>query len=126
MADVFTALTHRMDYLIARQGVVAGNIANADTPQYLAKDISFAPAGQGKGGFAMAVTNAKHLGAGQGAGGFAGHLTEDSRFMQHNGNSVRLDMEMLKMNQTQLDYRTMTQLYSKQVGLQQMALGRGR
>ncbi len=126
MADVYSALTHRMDYLVARQGVVAGNIANADTPQYRAKDLTFAPqAKAGQGGFGMAVTSARHMAAGgAGGAGATGKTTEETRFMQHNGNSVRLDMEMVKMNQTQLDYRLMAQLYSKQVALQQLALGR--
>ena len=30
---------------------------------------------------------------------------------------------VLKMNTTQLDYRFMTELYTKQVGLQKLALG---
>jgi flagellar basal-body rod protein FlgB len=58
-SPIFGVLNHRMDYLIARQGVVASNIANADTPQYLAKDITFKPKTEGH--FAMLVTNARHI-----------------------------------------------------------------
>lgn len=120
--QIFNALSHRMDYLIARQGVVAGNIANADTPNYLAKDLSFTPSSAGN--FAMRVTNARHLGSSSGSQGAVGKLTEDSRFIQHNGNSVRQDMEALKQNQTSLDYRLMTQLYTAQMQLQRTAIGR--
>ena len=123
MTEIFNTIAHRMNYLVARQGIIAGNIANADTPQYLAKDLSFTPATHSN--FAMHVTNARHLGGGNSATR-TGTVTEDARFMQHNGNSVRLDMEALKQSQAALDYRTMTQLYSANMQLQQIALGRGR
>jgi flagellar basal-body rod protein FlgB len=120
MASLSTAMTERMNFLVQRQGIVAGNIANANTPKYLAKDL----VDDGKGaisGFAMAVTNAQHMAVSDAS--LQGKVTEDTRFIQHNGNSVRLDDEMLKMNQTQLDYRMMTELYAKQLGMQKMALG---
>ncbi len=120
----FAALSHRMDYLIARQGVVASNIANADTPNYLAKDLTFTP--KAEGNFGLRVTNARHLGGTAGGAAGVGKLTEDSRFLQHNGNSVRQDMEALKQGQTSLDYRLMTQLYTAQMQLQRTAIGRGQ
>jgi flagellar basal-body rod protein FlgB len=123
MNTLSSALNARMDFLIARQGVVAGNIANADTPNYVARDMvqnrsSFA-------GMAMAATHGRHLSAAAGTQ-TAGRMVEDRRFIQHNGNSVRLDQEMLKLQDTQLNYRLMTQLYAKNIQLQQLALGRGR
>ena len=123
-SPIFGALNHRMDYLVARQGVVASNIANADTPQYLAKDITFKP--KTEGSFAMMVTNARHMATGGGANSAVGRVTEDATFMQHNGNSVRQDMEAIKQSQIALDYRTMTQLYSAHMQLQRTALGRNQ
>lgn len=117
--SISNALTQRMNFLSARQAVVAGNIANANTPGYLARDLEKDTQGSS---FAMAVTNAGHISA-AGAGG-NGKVVEDARFIQHNGNSVRLDQEMLKLNDTQLNYRMMTELYAKQVSLQKTALGR--
>ncbi len=119
--QTFNALSHRMDYLIARQGVIAGNIANADTPNYLAKDLTFKP--QTNTPFGLRVTNARHLGGTSNASA-VGKITEDSRFIQHNGNSVRQDVEALKQSQTSLDYRLMTQLYTAQMQLQRTAIGR--
>src|SRR5690349_5474471 len=37
---LFEALTKRMGWLGERQGVLAQNIANADTPGYVAKDLA--------------------------------------------------------------------------------------
>jgi flagellar basal-body rod protein FlgB len=122
--SVADSLSQRMQYLIARQNVVAGNIANADTPGYASRDIRVRANGQ-TGGLRMATTNAGHLAA-QPDMSRAYVTTQDQRFIQHNGNSVRIDQEMLKMQDTQMNYRLMTQLYAKQVSLQQTALGRGR
>lgn len=128
MASVSGALSARMNYLIARQGLIAGNIANADTPEYLPKDL-VAPAGgtAAKSTFGMMVSNAMHMNGGSGAKLKAlGTVVEDQRFVQHNGNGVRIDQEMLKMNEVQLNYRLMTELYGKQMNLQRIAVGRGR
>ena len=124
MANISDALTQRMNFLIERQAVVAGNIANANTPKYLAKDIVKTDhSGTGNSTFAMAVTNVQHMAMESSKGPTSGKLTEDTRFIQHNGNSVRLDDEMIKMNDIQLNYRMMTELYSKQVAMQKMTLG---
>jgi flagellar basal-body rod protein FlgB len=123
-ADVFNALSHRMNYLIARQGIIASNIANADTPNYLAKDVTFAP--RSASSFAMRTTNSNHLTGGAGASNGVGKITEDSRFIQHNGNSVRQDMEAIKQSDVALDYRMMTQLYTSNMQLQRIAIGRNQ
>ncbi|NBV54142.1 MAG: flagellar basal body rod protein FlgB [Proteobacteria bacterium] len=127
MASVSDALSARMNYLIARQGMIASNIANADTPEYLPKDLVARAGGSARSNFGMAVSNAMHMAGGSGAKlKSLGSVVEDQRFVQHNGNGVRIDQEMLKMNETQLNYRLMTELYSKQVNLQRIAMGRGR
>jgi flagellar basal-body rod protein FlgB len=123
MPNVYDALNNRMDFLIARQSTIAGNIANANTPGYLARDLTAPKGGVQGSGFGMMVSNARHLQANSANANGGGRVEEDREFVQHNGNSVRLDVEMLKMNETQMDYRMMTQLYAKQVSLQRLALG---
>ena len=123
------ALTARLNYLSDRQSVLAGNIANADTPGYLPADLKFGPylqSAQGGigGGLPMAVTNASHLAGGAGGNGPSAKTVTSARFVQHNGNAVRLDEQMVKMNQTQLDYRMATELYAKQASFQRLAIGR--
>ena len=122
---VYGALANRMNYLVARQGVIAGNIANADTPGYLEQDLTFSPKTGSFGAvLAQAKTSSMHMGGGEGNGDSAGRMSKSGLYIQHNGNAVRLDNEMQKMNQTSLEYQMMTQLYTKQIGLQKMALGR--
>jgi flagellar basal-body rod protein FlgB len=114
-----------MNYLTARQSVIAGNIANADTPGYAARDLLASKTGATSSAFGMLLTQAGHVG-GKTFVKPAGTVVQDTRFLQQNGNSVRLDQELLKQQQTSLDYRLMTQLYSKNAQFQQLALGRGR
>lgn len=121
MPSLSSALTSRMNFLTERQAVVASNIANANTPGYLARDLVENKNGASTSSFAMAMTNAQHMKTVGGA--TQGRIVEDARFIEHNGNSVRLDEEMLKMNDAQINYRFMTELYTKQVGMQKMALG---
>ncbi len=120
MPTLSSALTNRMNFLAERQAVVAGNIANANTPGYLARDLVETKGGS-TSSFAMAMTNVQHM---KTAGASSqGRMVEDARFIEHNGNSVRLDEEMIKMNDAQMNYRFMTELYTKQVTMQKMALG---
>ena len=51
----YEALSNRMNFLVARQSVIAGNIANANTPGYLAKDLKMDKPGSTGGSFAMAM-----------------------------------------------------------------------
>ena len=113
------ALKHRMNYLIERQGVVSGNIANATTPNYLAKDISFEKM-VSNNSMKMATTSGSHI---QSKGRGTSHkMTESNEHVRHDGNSVKMDQEMLKLQDIQMNYRLATQLYKKQVSMQKMAL----
>lgn len=115
-------LARRMSFLSARQGVISGNIANANTPGYLARDLQAAPAGESKS-FAMAMTQAGHIRARPSASS-EGRMVEDATSIEHNGNSVRLDEQMLKMSSVQGEYRLMTELYAKSAALQKMAVSK--
>lgn len=122
------ALTARRNYDTARQTVIAGNIANVSTPGYLPADMSFKDylqSAQRGGGMAMTQTNGMHMSGSQSSGGGV-KLTRDKSYVQHNGNGVRLDQEMLKMQQNSLDYATMTQLSAAHSRMQKIALGRAQ
>ena len=66
---LFAMLKSRMGYLTERQRVIAQNVANADTPNYLPQDLkpySFqshmaAAAASQPGPMSVAVTNPKHI-----------------------------------------------------------------
>ena len=117
------SLTHRMNHLVARQGIISGNIANATTPGYITRDLSFNSLLTQVPGIGVATTHRQHL-RGKNTGTTEGKLLHDKTHMRNDGNSVKMDVEMLKMNEIQLHYRMVTQLYSKHAGFQRLALGR--
>ncbi len=123
--SLVNALSHRMDYLVDRQGVLSGNIANASTPGYIARDLSFKKLVDFKPGLKAARTNVNHLQAG-GAASARGELEKDYTHIRHDGNSVKLDEQMLKMSQTQLSFTEVTRIYQKQKEMQMLAVRSGR
>lgn len=125
---MFRLLKGRMQWLNARQLVLAQNVANADTPAYQARDLA-KPDFRGllaqetrKARFA--VTQAGHLSppASRAAGMSQPLKTEGDA--SPSGNTVMLEQEMLKTAETAADHEFLTSLYSKQLGLLRTALGR--
>jgi flagellar basal-body rod protein FlgB len=83
----------------ARLGVIARNVANADTPGYVTQDVAdFADVWRESGGEGMRATRPGHIGA-------ASSTVSDESFASTghaspNGNSVSLEAEMVKMVET--------------------------
>ena len=120
--SVGAALKGRMNYLIARQGVVAGNIANASTPNYLAKDLVFTGA-LNRAQMELKNTHKSHIVPKKGP--TTGKLVSDATHMRNDGNSVEVTEELQKLAEIQIEHRAMTQLVAKYAAFQKMALGRG-
>ena len=116
------SLTGKMDYLIARQNIVSANIANASTPNYLANDIEYSAKPRSTGSMMpMRATNSKHLRpTGMAASKF--RRTQDKTFIRNDGNSVRVDEQMLKMAEIQQEYTMATRLFTKHMAMQKMAV----
>lgn len=84
-----------------RQELLASNIANADTPNYKAKDIDFASAlqgamaGRGAGALQMAATSPRHIeGMGQGRGLMGAQIMYRNVLQPSaDGNTVDMDVE---------------------------------
>jgi flagellar basal-body rod protein FlgB len=108
--------------------VLAQNVANADTPNYVARDIKpmdfeSMVAGQ-NAGTGLAVTNARHIDihARAGGGGFEEQDAEGEGGTP-SGNVVSIEQEMIKLSDTQIQYQTATNLYQKAVNMFRTALG---
>ena len=113
------ALQAKMDYLSQRQNIVSSNIANASTPDYLAQDLVYKASPQKSNGtMRMAATSAKHMAP----AGFSStyERTFDKTFIRNDGNSVRIDDQMLKMAQIQQEHTMATRLYSKHLAMQKL------
>jgi flagellar basal-body rod protein FlgB len=133
---VFDVLRGTMSMLGERQKVLARNIANANTPGYVAKDIdqkNFAKmlAGmqsgkrQGGGRLAMQVSDPAHI---SGAGGKAAKAykvvaSPDSETTL-NGNTVVLEEQVMRVAETRMRYEAAAGLYEKSMSLLRMAISR--
>lgn len=129
IGSAFDLMAARMDYLKQRHAVIAQNVANADSPDYKAKDlVDFNKAVQGATGVRpvhMALTNQKHISVdGKGGADFA----EDSKSASYetlpSGNNVVLEEQMMKVAEISSDYQLITNLYKRSQNLVRTALGR--
>lgn len=131
---ILDMMKQRLHWLTARQQVLAQNVANADTPGYEARDLKeldFGAMVKRSGPVLAAVaTQAGHIGSPAGGGmrpaqATGGEVVRKPDFeTSPSGNSVVLEEQMIKVAETQMDYQTVTGLYSKSLGLIKIALGR--
>jgi len=115
----------RMTWLDARQQVVAQNVANADTPGYVARDLKaptdFARALREGGGLTMVRTSAAHLPSPNGpAPRFRSDKTLDSETTL-DGNSVVVEEQMLKMAESRMAYDAAISMYTKSMDMIRLA-----
>lgn len=129
---LFQAMGAKMNYLSTRQGVIAQNIANADTPEYRARDLTDVDFGAvlknvtGSKKIRMEQTESGHMTP----GGMLGKERELKSRMTYevapDDNAVIIEEQMVKASQTTIDYNLMTNLMRKNVGMIQTALGKGQ
>ena len=125
--SLFQALTDKMRWHQARQGVLAENIANADTPNYVQRDLatfSFGDALTSSATLTASTTSPMHISVSSGGAGSYGD--ESSPFeITPSGNGVTLEDEMMKVSGNDMDYQAVTALYSRSLRLLKTAIGRG-
>ncbi len=118
----------KMAYLGQRQSVLAQNVANADTPNYKARDLapfSFTDAlREAHGGPGMKVTNVSHIVPASMAGVNAASKKMNSFETVPSGNAVELEQQMMEVSKTALDYQTITAVFHKFMGLYRTAIGK--
>jgi flagellar basal-body rod protein FlgB len=127
---VFDALQRKMGWLSQRQGVLADNIANADTPGYKPHDVKEAPfqrvIERMLKPMAPKVTHPGHVDASiPGEARLDVDEAKEKYETSPVGNAVVLEEQLVKVSETQMDYQTMTNLYKKHMGMFRIALGRG-
>ena len=108
----------------ARLGVVAQNVANADTPGYKAMDLpSFAETYQ-ESGTAMRATRVGHMTSQEDAAEPALRRTKGAG--APNGNSVSLEQEMVKTATIRQDHDMALAIYRNTSEIIRASLGRAR
>ncbi|TYC48595.1 flagellar basal body rod protein FlgB [Rhodobacterales bacterium] len=126
---LFQALKSKMQWHQTRQGVLAENIANSDTPGFQARDVkeySFSDyLGAHEAGLSTDVTKVGHIKGAVSGHGKAKIEEQDTFEVTPSGNSVNLEDQMMKITQNQMDYQAATTLYTKGLGLIRTALSKG-
>jgi flagellar basal-body rod protein FlgB len=117
-------IKQRLEWLGQRQQILAGNIANADTPGYLPRDLrplAFRDAVKRETQVRLAATDARHLvGFAPGPARFQSEQTKATEVALA-GNAVDLEEQMAKVNETTVSHQLTTQLYRKYLGMMRMA-----
>ena len=129
--NVFQALARRLNWLGQRQEVLAQNIANADTPDFVPRDLR---QGSFERSFAghlaevkLAATHPRHVAGSASQAPQARFGSEDQRERYEtapSGNAVVLEEQLATVAETQMEYQTMTNLYRKHLEMMRTALGR--
>lgn len=132
----FQLLKERLSYLSDRQGVLAENVANANTPGYKPRDVSakrfeahvaaLLPASGGSRPISMQATSGGHIGGGVRQGfTTSGNALKPSAVVDSettlDGNAVVLEEQMIKVADTRMQYDTAIVLYQKGLALMRMA-----
>ena len=124
---LFQAVKKRMDWLAQRQEVLSQNIANADSPNYKARDLkpyNFKELLRREGAQLNMASNGKgHLpGRRKRIKDFDSQADRRPFETTPMKNSVVLEEQMAKVGETGANYKMATNLYRKHVGMISMAL----
>ena len=125
-SSLLAGLAGRLNFIAARTSVISENIANADTPGYVARDLD--PSGFGaRLGAALRVSDPRHLQAGGRTDGApaAPHLSPDGE-ASLSGNQVSIETQMMKLAEARMDYGLASSIYKKSIDLMRLAIRGGR
>ncbi|HEY7979479.1 MAG TPA: flagellar basal body rod protein FlgB [Rhizomicrobium sp.] len=125
-------LRERMSWLNARQDTLAQNVANADSPGYLARDLKpmsfddmMKRVNGGDRSSGLLTTDPRHINiTGSQSDSFDGQDAPDTE-ASVTGNTVSLEAEMMKVSDTQAQFQAATNLYSKALSMMRTAIGNG-
>lgn len=126
---VFTALTDKMRWHQSRQGLLAENVANAETPGYRGRDLEQYDFARRASGFSSATvtttaTQPTHFSVSSGESSAFGAQQMANFEITPEGNGVTLEDEMMKVSINSMDYQAATSLYQKSIKILKTAMGR--
>ncbi len=124
---ILAMLRERMQWHQARQQVLAENVANADTPNYRARDLAPLDFSRELSAASLELvrTDPGHIVGGGGGGGSQFATDETARYeIRPRGNSVSHEDEMMKVASNQMDYEAVTSLYTHSLDLIKLAAGK--
>lgn len=100
-------LEQSLDYASKQNQAISSNIANADTPNYKAKEVVFKDVlGQAMQGVEGKKTHAKHISFGSPDSAYITRTNQSTTY-NHNGNNVDIEKEMTASAKNQIYYQSM-------------------
>lgn len=119
--DVYSAMKHKMSYLNQRQSLLSANISNADTPGYKASDLT--PMGSKNPSVVkLATTSPMHIASAGGNSSFR-RVKDKTAETSLDGNNVDLQEQMVKMSETDMEYRATLGFMRQMNSLMRVAIG---
>ncbi len=106
----------------ARQGAIATNIANADTPGYKAQDLPDFAQSYGTWGTMLRATRPGHLAAGHGSPVTVARVSSGAA--SPDGNTVSLETEMVKAVEVRQQHDMALAIYRSTSDILRNSLGR--
>ncbi len=122
---LFSMLRERMSWLHQRQDVLSQNVANADTPGYIARDLKpldFEQALRHSGG-AIATTDPRHIAISSSHDSSFEERQSPSQEYGAGGTAVSLEQEMIKVSDNQAQFQAAANLYAKAMNMMRTAIG---
>jgi flagellar basal-body rod protein FlgB len=120
-SDIFDLAERRLEWIDQRQLVLSQNIANADTPEYQARDLSPFEKLLARAPITPTLTNKLHM---------EGHVQEASLTQTlpaeraPDGNAVNVETELTKVADDETNSALVGNLWKSYMGLYLNALGR--
>lgn len=123
--DAVNRMQRAMTYHRNRHSVVAGNIANLDTPGYKPMDLERVPESASINAARVARTHKRHLAVGSSEAP-ARTIVDDNAIQSADGNAVNIEREMAKIDANRVRYSTTADLVSRRLGMLRYAASDGQ
>jgi flagellar basal-body rod protein FlgB len=118
--STFTAAKIALDGLSIRRDIIAQNIANVDTPNYLAQEVDFEStlqmALQSGESISMELTDENHLTSIGETSLFQGG-TRQGGTLRADGNNVDIDLELTDLTETGIRYDAISRVVNQKYNL---------
>ena len=125
--STLSAIEKKLDLSVRRHALLSSNIANEETPNYIASDYSFSSEVEkalGSDTKELKMTNGKHLDLTSTASAYV--YKDKSMPVGADGNNVDLDIEMGKLSDNNRDYNGSLNLLIAKLKMIKSAVSGGR
>ena len=120
--SLFDLAAKQAQWLAVRQSAIAGNIANANTPGYTAKDVEPFDKVLDRTAVSLQATEAGHLGNAATNAGFTIKPQEDDGVVMPSKNSVVLEDQLLKAGEVRRSFELNTAIVKAFHSMMMMAV----